>query len=196
MRVRAAAQPIRAAGYKNTTHVCLSQSCHQLGFKLWPQQCLDGAAFVHRAIGLRDLIQRKGRIKYLTGIDFSVPHQLDQVRQVPADWSRTSMETDEVEKHRPHVELHSMGHADISNGATRPSRSDGLHHGFLCADALQHRIGSDAVGQVLDPGYSLIAELSYDDRRAKLACELLTFVVPAHHDEAFRAHLFGWQCAQ
>jgi len=54
------------------------------------------------------------------------------------------METDEVEEYRPHVELHSMRHADISNGSARPSRADGLHHRFLCADALRHRNAKSA----------------------------------------------------
>lgn len=115
------ARPIRADGYKNTTHVRLSKSCHKSGLKLWPQQCLDGTALVHCAIGFRDLVQRKYQIEYLTGIDFSVPHQLDQVRQVPAHWSRTSMEADEVEENRPHIELHSMGHAERDIKALRES---------------------------------------------------------------------------
>jgi len=40
-------------------------------------------------------------------------------------------------------------------------------------------------------GYSLIAALRYVVRRAKLARELLMFVVPTLRDDAFRAHLFG-----
>ena len=43
-----------------------------------PQQRLDGAALVHRAVTLRDLFERQSQVKHFAGIDFPVQHQVDQ----------------------------------------------------------------------------------------------------------------------
>src|ERR1041385_447937 len=45
---------------------------------LRPQQRLDRAALVHRAVALRHLVERQGQIENLAGGDLPVPHQVDQ----------------------------------------------------------------------------------------------------------------------
>ncbi len=50
---------------------------------------------------------------------------------------------------------------------------DRLHHRFLRADALQHRVGTDAARQVLDAGHNFVAALGHDVRRAELTRKLL-----------------------
>ena len=41
------------------------------------QQRLNRAAFVHRAVALRHLIERQSQVEHLARIDLSFPHQID-----------------------------------------------------------------------------------------------------------------------
>ena len=50
---------------------------------------------------------------------------------------------------------------------------DRLHHRFLRPDALQDRVGTDALRQLLDAGDALVAARGHDVGRTELACELL-----------------------
>ena len=73
-----------------------------------------------------------------------------------------------------------------------PGRAqDRLRHRLLRAHAFQHRVGADAVGQLLDAGDALFAALRHDVGRAELEGEVLAALVAAHRDDALRAHLLG-----
>src|SRR5260370_11152495 len=48
------------------------------------QQRLDGAALVHRAVAFRDLVERQRQIEDLAGIDFPLPHEINQFWQEAA----------------------------------------------------------------------------------------------------------------
>jgi acyl-coenzyme A synthetase/AMP-(fatty) acid ligase len=48
------------------------------------QQCLDGAAFVHGAVALGDLVEWQREIEDLAGVDLVVAHQVDQFGQEAA----------------------------------------------------------------------------------------------------------------
>jgi hypothetical protein len=48
-----------------------------------------------------------------------------------------------------------------------------MHHGFLCADAFQHRVRAGSFGQFLDARNAFIPSLCHNVRSAKFACELL-----------------------
>src|SRR6266404_4558284 len=67
-------------------------------------------------------------------------------------------------------------------------RTNGLHHRLLSANALQHRIGTDAIGQLLDAGHALVTALGHDVGRAELAGEFLPRLVTAHRDDPLRTH--------
>src|SRR5947209_18317408 len=87
------------------------------------------------------------------------------------------------------VELDSVRHADVAHVPALASRTDRLHHRFLGADALQHRVGADSVGQLLDAGHSLVTALCDDVGRAELARQFLSCLVTAHGDDPLSTHL-------
>src|SRR2546429_4659618 len=49
------------------------------------QQRLDGAAFVHGAVALGDLIEGEREVEDLAGIDLAVPDEVDELGKEPAD---------------------------------------------------------------------------------------------------------------
>ena len=53
-------------------------------------------------------------------LDLSIPHELDQFRQIAAHWSRAAVKADRREEHREDVEFHSMGHANVAISAFVP----------------------------------------------------------------------------
>src|SRR5215467_4893688 len=99
------------------------------------------------------------------------------------------MKADQGEEHWPDVELHSVRDADVADRTTWTCGTNRLHHRFLGANALEHRIRADAFGQVLNARNALIAALGYDVRRAELLRELLALLMPTHGDDPFRSHL-------
>src|SRR5574342_545302 len=102
------------------------------------QQRLDGAALVHRAVALRDLVERQGQVEHLAWIDLPPQHELDELRQVPAHRRRSSEEPDVHEEERLCVELDAVRHADVANGAAGTGGADRLLHRLRGTDALQH----------------------------------------------------------
>src|SRR5205807_9917251 len=91
------------------------------------------------------------------------------------------------------IELHAVRNADISDGAAGARRLDGLHHGFLCADTLQHRIRADAFRELLHARYAFLSALGDDVGRTKFACELLSRFVTTHGDDALSTHVLRRQ---
>src|SRR3954447_24815909 len=41
------------------------------------EQCLDGTAFIHRSVPVGDLVQRKGQVEHLPGVDGALGDELD-----------------------------------------------------------------------------------------------------------------------
>src|SRR5207302_185113 len=82
-----------------------------------------------------------------------------------------------------------MRHADVTYVAARTRGSDRLHHRLLGSNTLQHRIGADSVGQLLDARNTFIPSLSDNVGSTKFACELLARRVTAHRDDSLRTHL-------
>src|SRR6266436_4988842 len=89
------------------------------------------------------------------------------------------------------VELYSVRHAAVADVPTVAGSADRLHHRFLSADALEHRVSAESVGQLLYPGHALITALGHDVGRAKLTRELLPRIVTAHRDNTLGSHLLG-----
>ena len=94
------------------------------------------------------------------------------------------------------VQLDLVRDADVAHVPAPPGRADRLHHRLLRADALQHRVGSDPLGQLLDAGDALVATLDDDVGRPELAGELLPRLVAAHGDDPLRPHLLRRQHRQ
>src|SRR4051812_43301275 len=100
--------------------------------------------------------------------------------QVPAHGGWTAEQTDVAEEQIRAIECHTVRHADIADRTARPRAPDRLHHRLLSADALEHRIGADAVRELLNPFNALVAALRDDVGRTELARELLAGLVAAH----------------
>src|SRR2546426_7039648 len=160
------------------------------------QQRLDGAALVHRAVALRHLRERQGQIEDLSGVNLAVQHKVDQGWQKAAHRCGAAVEVDVREEQFLPLELDAVRDADVGDVPALARRADRLLHRLLGADALQHRISTDSVGQILDASHALVAALGHDVGRAELAGELLPRLVTAHRDDSFGAHLLGGEYAE
>jgi hypothetical protein len=60
----------------------------------WPQQRLDGAAFVHRAVASGHLIEGQGQVEDLARVNLPVSVQVDQFRQEAAHRTGTAVQVD------------------------------------------------------------------------------------------------------
>src|SRR5437879_8752537 len=78
------------AGPRNLVRVWTGERANALR----TQQRLDRAAFVHRAVPLRHLVEGQGQIEDLAGIDLPLPHEVDHLGQEAAHWSGTAMQMD------------------------------------------------------------------------------------------------------
>ena len=61
-----------------------------------------------------------------------------------------------------------LGNADAADRAARLGRSQGGERRLLVADALEHRVGAEAVGQLANALDRLVAALADDVGRAEL----------------------------
>src|SRR5579862_2810272 len=102
-------------------------------------------ALIHGTVSLRYLVERQCEVEHLSGVDLAIPYKVDQIRQVAANWSRTAVATDEHKEHLLFVKLDAMRHADVADRAARARGAYRLHHGFLGADAFEHRVCTDAL---------------------------------------------------
>src|SRR5712692_2521167 len=106
------------------------------------------------------------------------------------------MKVDVREEQLLTLEFYAVRNADIADVTTWSSGADRLHHRLLSADALQNRLCSHTLRQILDAGHTFITALRHDVCRAELQSELLSFFVAAHGDDPFRAHLPGGEHGQ
>ncbi len=70
--------------------------CHGKSSEL--EQGLDGAAFVHGAVALGDLVEREGEVEHLPGVDLAVADEVDQLWQEAPDGSGAAVEVDAGEE--------------------------------------------------------------------------------------------------
>src|SRR6266852_2624784 len=106
------------------------------------------------------------------------------------------MKVDVREEQLLSLEFYVVRNADIAYVAPGPRGADRLHHRLLSADALQNCVCPETLRQILDADHTFITALRHDVCRAKLQSELLSFFVPAHGDDPFRAHLPGGEHGQ
>ena len=158
------------------------------------QQRLDRTAFVHRAVAFRHLIERQRQVEDLAGVDLPAQNQVDQVGQVAAHGGGATVQVHAGEEQLHARQFDAVGDADVADVPTGARGADGLHHRFLSADRLDHRVGAEAAGHVLDLGRRL-------RRRARSRCRSRrtparasgAILVTAHHDDALGAQLLGGQ---
>src|SRR6266436_5171683 len=82
---------------------------------LRPQQRLDGATFVHRAVACRDLVERQREIENLTRIYFSLPYQIDQFWQEAAHGGWAAVKVHMGVEQFLTAELDAVRHADVAD---------------------------------------------------------------------------------
>src|SRR5215208_5284632 len=156
-----------------------------------PQQRLDRAALVHRAVALRHLLKRQLQVEDLAGVDLPVPDQLDKLGQEAPHRGGTAVQVHMREEELLPRDLHVVEHAHEPDVTACPRGADGLHHRLLRADRLDDRVRPETVGELLDPFRALLAALGHDLGRAELPGEPLAGPVPAHRDDPLRAKLLG-----
>src|SRR5882762_9412262 len=159
--------------------------------RLRRQQRFNRAALVHCAVSLRYLVERQPKVEYSAWVNLPVQYQLDHLGQVAAHRSRSTVQMHVGEKQLLTVEFDAVRNANVTYVTARARRSNGLHHRLLGADAFQHRVSADSVGQLLDSRNTFITSLSDNVGRTKFACELLARRVTAHRDDPFSTHLFS-----
>src|SRR5205085_344823 len=72
--------------------------CGHALFRLWPQQRLDCAALVHRAIALSHSLERQDQVEHLPRVDGSGQDEIDQLRKIPTDRRGTAEQTNVTEE--------------------------------------------------------------------------------------------------
>ncbi|GAA2568447.1 hypothetical protein GCM10010398_67780 [Streptomyces fimbriatus] len=153
----------------------------------------DGAALVHRPVALGDLVQGEGEgegeVEDLARVDPALEDAADQVGQVAAYGGGAAAQADVGEEQLLPVVGDLVRDADEADVPARPGRVQGLPHGLRGADALQDAVGTDAAGQLLDPGHALLAALGDDVGGAEREGEPLAGRVAGHGDDPLRAHL-------
>src|SRR6266571_2659032 len=120
-----------------------------------PEQGLDGAAFVHGAVPLGDLVERQGEVEDLAGVDLAVPDEVDQLGQEAAHRRGTAVQVDVGEEQLLSGELDVVSDADVADVPARPGGANGLHHRLLGADCLDHRVCTEPTREFLDPLHAL-----------------------------------------
>src|SRR5437879_3344708 len=100
------------------------------------------------------------------------------------------MKVDEREEQLLTLEFHVMRNADIVDVATGPGGADRLHHRFMGADALQHRICAYTLRHVFNTSYALISAFRHDIGHAEFQSKLLSLFMTAHGDDSLRTLLF------
>src|SRR5438105_1856914 len=103
------------------------------------EQRLDGAAFVHGAVALGDLVEREGEVEHLAGVDLTAPDEVDQLGKEAADGCGTAVQVDVGEEQLVAGEVHVVTDADVADVPAGPGGADGLHHRLLGADGFDHR---------------------------------------------------------
>src|SRR6266478_1753910 len=83
--------------------------------RLRRQQRFNRTALVHRAVALRHLTERQLQVEYFARVDLPVPNQLDQVRQVAAHRSRSTVQMNVGEKQLLTVEFDTVWNANITH---------------------------------------------------------------------------------
>src|SRR5205085_2853409 len=63
------------------------------------------------------------------------------------------------------------------------------------ADGLDDRVGAEAAGEGLDPGYAVVAPFGHDVGGAELERQLLPWLVATHGDDPLGAELLGGESA-
>src|SRR5206468_746322 len=92
----------------------------------WTQQRLDRATLIHRAVTLRNLLERQRQVEDLAGIDLARPHEVDQLGQVAAYGGRTTVEVDVREEELLPSDLDAMRNTDraVADDHGRHARLD------------------------------------------------------------------------
>src|SRR5205823_12638361 len=78
-------------------------------------QCLDRAAFVHRAVTLRHSVERQGQVEDLARIDLPVLYQVDQLGQIAAQRRGAAVEMNMREEQLLAVEMDPVRNADVAD---------------------------------------------------------------------------------
>src|SRR5204863_3029599 len=108
------------------SHPLVASSMRSMSLR--PQERLDRAALIHRAVTLGDLVERQGEIEDLAGVDLAVAHQVDQLGQEAAYGGGTAVQVDMGEEQLLTLELNPMRDSNIAYVASRARGMDRLHH--------------------------------------------------------------------
>src|SRR5438105_9336892 len=87
------------------------------------------------------------------------------------------------------IERDPVRDADVAHGPAGACGTDRLHHRLLGTDALEHRVGADPVGQLLDARYAVVTAFGHDVSGAEFKGEILTRFMTAHRYDALGDHL-------
>jgi hypothetical protein len=156
-----------------------------------PQEHLDRVAPVHRAVGLRGLVERQLEVEHLARVDLAVPDEIDQLGQEAPHRRGSAVHVGEAPEQVHAVHGDAVGDADEADVPAGAGGADRLIHGHLGADGLDHGVGAESVGERLDRGDSLVAARFDDVGGAELAGQPLARSVAAHGDDPLGAEPLG-----
>src|SRR6476646_7543406 len=130
---------------------------------------LDRLALVHRPVAVRYVGQRPRTVEYPAGLDSAVEDIGQQFLDIGARRGGTAGDSDVVEerpeRRRDLLVLRQPDAADRATGTGDAESGDGR---LSVADALEHRVGAEPVGELADALDGLVAPLAHDVGRAEL----------------------------
>src|SRR5689334_5927126 len=106
-------------------------------------------------------------------MDLLVHDQIDQFRKITANRRGTTVQMQVGKEQLCSIQFDSMRNANVAHEPTWTCRTDGLHHGFLRANALQYGISTDSIRQLFNPRNAIVTAFGYDVGRAELSREFL-----------------------
>src|SRR5437588_2161251 len=156
------------------------------------QQRLYGAALVHGAVSVGDLIERERQIENLPWVDLPIPDEIDELREEAPNRRRAAVQVGMTEEEFVAGQV-TVGDTDVPHVAARARGMDGLQHRFGGPHRLDDGVGAEAAGEVLDPGCAFVATLLDDVGSAEFERQLLSWLMAAHDDDPLPAEVPGSQ---
>src|SRR5205085_4383899 len=92
----------------------------------------------------------------LAGLHRALKDLVDQVRQMPTNRGRATVQMHVAEEQICAAQLDTMRHTHVADVSAGTGRVDRLMHRLVAADALEHAIGTDTLGQLLDASDAFI----------------------------------------
>src|SRR3954464_6223016 len=152
----------------------------------------NGLAAVHRAIAFGHTIETDHAVEDPSGLDAACEDIGQQLLDVGAHGCGSAADDDVlVEERLRRRDDVVVRDADASDRAAGAGNTHGSSHGLVRPDAFKHRVGSEPVRQIANPGNAFLAALADDVGRAKILRQGEPVRMAAEHDDPLGTEALG-----